>query len=121
MDALSDVLRVVGLTGGIFLEAHFKAPWCIDASIGPEQCRPFMTPPEYVLCFHYVVAGECLVAIGNSAPLSLAAGDIVLLPHNGAHKLGSQIDIPAVDAGLIVAAPDGLGLKRIDYGGNGAE
>ncbi|MBI1212043.1 MAG: helix-turn-helix domain-containing protein [Alphaproteobacteria bacterium] len=121
MDALSDVLRVVGLTGGIFLEARFTAPWCITAQIGPEQCRPFMTAPEYVLCFHYVVQGECMVAVSGSPPLTLTAGDIVLLPHNGAHKLGSQVDIPAVDAGPLISPPDGLGLKRIDYGGGGTE
>jgi hypothetical protein len=29
MDALSDVLRVVRLDGGVFLRAEFTAPWCI--------------------------------------------------------------------------------------------
>ena len=29
MDALSDVLRVANLTGGVFLHAEFRAPWCI--------------------------------------------------------------------------------------------
>ena len=29
MDALSDVLRVAHLTGGVFLHAEFFAPWCI--------------------------------------------------------------------------------------------
>ena len=29
MDALSDVLRVAHLTGGVFLHADFTAPWCI--------------------------------------------------------------------------------------------
>ena len=31
MDALSDVLRVVRLKGGVFLHAEFTAPWCILA------------------------------------------------------------------------------------------
>src|ERR1700730_1495586 len=29
MDALSEVLRVAHLTGGVFLHADFFAPWCI--------------------------------------------------------------------------------------------
>ena len=30
MDAFSDVLRVIRLSGGVFLEAHLSAPWCIN-------------------------------------------------------------------------------------------
>ena len=33
MDALSDVLRVIRLTGGIFLHAEFSAPWCISTEL----------------------------------------------------------------------------------------
>jgi hypothetical protein len=29
MDALSDVLRVAPLTGGVFLQAEFFEPWCV--------------------------------------------------------------------------------------------
>jgi len=36
MDALSDVLRVARLTGGVFLRADFFAPWCIAARIPRE-------------------------------------------------------------------------------------
>jgi hypothetical protein len=32
MDALSDVLRVVRLKGGVFLHAEFTAPWCVHLS-----------------------------------------------------------------------------------------
>jgi hypothetical protein len=30
-DALSDLLRVVRLSGGVFLDAEFTAPWCVAA------------------------------------------------------------------------------------------
>jgi len=33
MDALSDVLRVAHLTGGVFLHADFFAPWCMYARV----------------------------------------------------------------------------------------
>ena len=35
MDALSDVLRIVRLKGGVFLHAEFTAPWCIASQIAP--------------------------------------------------------------------------------------
>ena len=41
MDALSDVLRVAHLTGGVlFLHADFFEPWCIAARIPREHCGP---------------------------------------------------------------------------------
>ena len=44
MDALSDVLRVAHLTGGVFLHAEFFAPWCIAARVAPEHCAPVLGP-----------------------------------------------------------------------------
>ena len=120
MDALSDVLRVVGLTGGVFLEARFTAPWCVVGNIGPESCKAFMAPPAYVICFHYVVEGGGFVAVEGGEPCALTAGDVVLLPHNQVHKLGSRLDMAAVETGDLVRPPDGLGVSRIDHGGGGA-
>ena len=58
MDALSDVLRVVHLTGGVFLHAEFSAPWCIASHITPELCQPVLGPVSQVILYHYVIEGE---------------------------------------------------------------
>ncbi len=55
MDALSDVLRVAHLTGGVFLRAGFFAPWCMSARIPPEQCHPALGPASHLILYHYVV------------------------------------------------------------------
>ena len=38
MDALSDVLRIVRLTGAVFMDAEFTAPWCVGEPSGVEVC-----------------------------------------------------------------------------------
>jgi len=38
MDPLSEVLRSVRLTGGVFLSVRFTAPWCITVAITPDDC-----------------------------------------------------------------------------------
>lgn len=43
MDALSDVLRFVRLTGGVFLEAEFTAPWCVHSHVEPEYYGRYAT------------------------------------------------------------------------------
>ena len=58
MDALSDVLRVAHLTGGVFLHAEFFAPSCIATRLAPEHCAPALGPASHLIIFHYVVEGE---------------------------------------------------------------
>src|SRR5437764_1401242 len=53
MDALSDVLRVAHLTGGVFLHADFFAPWCMSARVSPEQCAPALGPASHLILYHY--------------------------------------------------------------------
>ena len=57
MDALSDVLRVAHLTGGVFLHADFFAPWCMAARVSPEHCAPALGPASHLIVYHYVVEG----------------------------------------------------------------
>ena len=58
MDALSDVLKVAHLTGGVFLHAEFFAPWCIATRVAPQHCAPFLATASDLIIFHYVVEGD---------------------------------------------------------------
>ena len=58
MDALSDVLRVVRLKGGVFLHAEFSAPWCILSQVAPEDCGAAVEGAEHLVLYHYVVEGR---------------------------------------------------------------
>jgi AraC-like DNA-binding protein len=116
-DALSDLLRVVRLSGGVFLDAEFTAPWCVAAQAEPEEYRDIMANPARVISFHYVVEGRLLLQVGAAPPLELRGGSIVLLPRNEAHTLASGKGLrPA--RGVTPEQPDG-GPIRLRYGGGG--
>lgn len=120
MDALSDLLRVVRLSGGIFLDAEFTAPWCIAAQVGPEDCRMVMAEPARVIAFHYVAEGRLLLQAGDGRPVEVGSGAVVMLPRNDPHTLASGSGLkPASGSALIQAEPE-RGLARIRYGGGGA-
>jgi AraC-like DNA-binding protein len=121
MDALSDVLRIVKLTGGVFLDAHFSAPWCVTAHLAPEDCRPYLTAPRHVIAYHCILAGRLLLQTDGTDPVELTAGEIVLLPRNDVHRLGSTLDIPPVSGGELVQPSQDGGLARIVHGGGGEE
>jgi AraC-like DNA-binding protein len=120
MDALSDVLRVVQLTGGVFLEAGFTAPWCVWSRVGPEDCQPFLVTPRHLLAYHCVLEGRMVVGLEDgSPPLELEAGGVVLLPRNPRHRVGSSLDVEPILADDLVQAPVDGGLARIEQGGRG--
>jgi AraC-like DNA-binding protein len=120
MDALSDVLRLVGLGGGVFMDAEFTAPWSVSGKVSEEFCRPFMTPPERVVAFHYVMEGELQLALSDGASWRLGAGQVVLLPHNDVHVFSSAGDLAPVGVAELVQPGEVRGLARIIHGGGGA-
>src|SRR6186997_1955804 len=63
IDPLSEVLRSVRLTGGIFLDAHFTAPWCVHTNILAEDCGAFLVKPPLLIAYHFVIAGRFLLSI----------------------------------------------------------
>jgi AraC-like DNA-binding protein len=121
MDALSDVLRVAHLTGGVFLHAEFGAPWCVAAHFAPEHCTPVLGPASHLILFHYVVDGELLLRIEGEGEEALAfeAGEIVLLPRNDLHVMGSDLNLPPVMGKDIIQPSMTGGLFSIRHGGDG--
>ena len=121
MDALSDVLRVAHLTGGVFLHADFHAPWCMAARVAPEHCAPALGPVSHLILYHYVVEGELRIRVDgeDGEELVLGAGDVVLLPRNDLHLVGSDLTLPPVAGSDIIQPPKNGGLFSIHHGGGG--
>ncbi|BBF92030.1 AraC family transcriptional regulator [Blastochloris tepida] len=119
MDPLSDVLRSVRLTGGIFLDSRFTAPWCVTAKITAEDYLSFLSSASQVIAYHVVFEGRLLLSVECEPPLVVNAGEVVLLPRNDLHTLASAAGLEPVSArDLIQVSPDG-GLARIFHGGGG--
>src|SRR6201984_2912228 len=121
MDALSDVLRVAHLTGGVFLHAGCSPPWCMPARVGPEHCAPALGPASHLILYHYVVEGELRIRVdgGDGEGLVLGIGDVVLLPRNDLHLVGSDLTLPPVAGSDIIQPPREGGLFTIIHGGGG--
>src|SRR3954464_16034312 len=121
MDALSDVLRVAHLTGGVFLHADFFAPWCMAARVAPEHCAPALAPASHLILYHYIVEGELRIRLDgeDGEGLLLGAGDVVLLPRNDLHLVGSDLTLPPVAGSNIIHPPKDGGLFTIHHVGSG--
>jgi AraC-like DNA-binding protein len=120
MDALSDVLRVAQLSGGVFLNADFTAPWCMAARMAAEICAPFLGSSAHFIPYHYIVAGELRVALQGEEPVLLRAGECVLFPRNHLHLMGSDLTLRATSVREILGGCQGAGPHHIRHGGGGA-
>src|SRR5262245_15524427 len=121
MDALSDVLRVVRLKGGVFLHAQFTAPWCLHSELSPQDLGSLLEGAEHIVLYHYVVEGRMSAQVGDGKPVEIEAGEVVIFPHNDAHLLGSHVNLPPVPTKQVVRASPGGGLWMIRHGGGGEQ
>jgi len=121
MDALSDILRAAHLTGGVFLHAEFFAPWCTGGRIAPELCAPTVGPASHLIIYHYVVEGELRIRIDgeHGDDLVIGVGELVLLPRNDPHLMGSDLSLPPVPGSDIIRPHENGGLLSIHHGGTG--
>ena len=121
MDALSDLLHTVKLNGALFLEGRFTAPWCIESHSGHESSGMF-GGFDHIVFFHIITEGGCKVrlAVGGEA-LEAATGDLILMPQDDTHVLGSDLQLAPVDAGSLVRPAPLGGMLTMAYEGGGKE
>lgn len=117
-DPLAAVLHRLRLTGTFYCRSQLRAPWGL-----------FMPPMPECMWFHAVLSGEALLEPPPDAkpstrkkrpPLSLRAGDFVLVPHGRGHTLRSE---PRVTASNVVELPQEMVSERyslLSHGGKGA-
>jgi AraC-like DNA-binding protein len=119
MDALSDAMRVLKLTGAVFLDAEFTAPWCVESD--PARANaPFLWAGPNTAFFHVLTEGSCKTKLVEGGPtMELAAGDLILVPRGDRHLMGSDLQLaPTLARTLVKPATNGE-MLRIDHGGGG--
>jgi AraC-like DNA-binding protein len=74
-----------------------------------------------LILYHYVVEGELCIRVDgeDGEDLVLEAGDVVLLPRNDLHLVGSDLTLPPVAGSDIIQPPKDGGLSSIRHGGSG--
>ena len=118
MDVLSDVLRVVRLSGAVFFTAQFSSPWSIQSPI-PDRLASLMPDAECIVLFHILVDGECEVLCQGHAVTTMESGDVIVFPRGEQHDMrsrGAGLPTPL----LSIFTPGGNEqTPRLSYGGGG--
>ena len=117
-DALSELLRTVRLTGSVFMNGRFSAPFgVISPARWDEQDQ--MARLRHVSVFHLIAEGRCWLRTGDGKLCELEKGDLVLLPFTAEHRFWSgEPNGFGFGPDLIEDGPvNGVGVVR--HGGGG--
>ena len=119
IDVLSDVLRVVRLSGAVFFTAEFSSPWAVE-SPPPEALAALVLPDaECVVLFHVLIDGECVVECQSHPAVKMEAGDVIVFPHGHPHTMGSRDAVKATPIGAVFTPGGRDELPQICFGGGG--
>src|SRR5579863_7040988 len=89
MDAFSEILSGVKLTGAVFFTAEFSAPWGVSTPASRQMAARVAPGAAHLILYHLVVEGGATITIGDVEDLTLVAGDIVIFPHGDPHDMSS--------------------------------
>lgn len=122
MDALSELLRVIRLSGTAFIDAELSAPWAVETP-PPSAIAARLAPGAgRIIPYHLVTQGGCHVRLKGQKPVALSAGEVIMLPHGDVHVLASTPGLKPLkittDAVVTLTRPDSVASVR--YGGGGA-
>jgi AraC-like DNA-binding protein len=119
MDVLSDVLRVVRLSGAVFFTAEFSSPWALE-SPNPELLASVVMPKaDCLVLFHILTEGSCFVECAGVRPVKMCAGDVVIFPHGETHTMRSHATAKPTPLGSVLSQVSTDGLPQVVYGGGG--
>jgi AraC-like DNA-binding protein len=120
MDALSELLRAVKLSGAMFYLAEGSKPWRVLAPSARKLGRYVAPNASHVIEFHLVTQGTGYVRVGEETT-PFCAGDLFMIPHGDAHEMGNGSGAQITDSES--ALPELLtgGVKRVRFGGGGEE
>jgi AraC-like DNA-binding protein len=89
MDAFSEVLSGVKLTGAVFFSAELSAPWGFSTSEPKAMASKVAPGAAHLVLYHLVIDGGAVVEMTSGESIALKPGDVVVFPHGDAHHMSS--------------------------------
>jgi AraC-like DNA-binding protein len=121
MDALSEVLGAVRLTGAVFLQVEMRDQWAYLTAPSRKIADVLMPDADHIIPYHLVTEGTCYARLLDGDPVELVAGDLILFPGGDRHVLATAneaalrlkpIDITGESLAMLLKRGDVAALKK---------
>lgn len=118
MDALSQALNAVHMTGAIFYHAECTAPWGFSVPSLHQVAHVLAPGTERLVPYHLIVEGNALVRF-DASDVSLTAGDVIIIPHGDAHTVTNGSPSTLIDSAASLGEFLSGDLRTMRLGGGG--
>ena len=119
VDIVSELLRAIRLSGGVFFRAEFSDPFSIESPRCEHIAQLLNLGARRVIPFHMIVEGSCVVRIDGADPQILGPGDVGVFLNEGTHVVASGTAARPTAIGPLLPKPPYDGVPLISYGGGG--
>jgi AraC-like DNA-binding protein len=93
MDAFSEILSGVKLSGAVFFSAEFSAPWGFSAPASKVLAQHVAPSAAHLVLYHLLIDGSGFVETEDGLSVALAPGDVVIFPHGDPHHMSSATTV----------------------------
>ncbi|MBR1124364.1 AraC family transcriptional regulator [Bradyrhizobium lablabi] len=119
MDVLSEVLRVVRLSGAVHFIGEFSEPWAFETSPPQMAAARLKVPEGSVTPFHVCIEGRCTVVSGKLPAILIEADDVIVFPRGDQHVMAGEARIAPVPIHQIYSKPSAEQITVLKHGGGG--
>jgi AraC-like DNA-binding protein len=89
-DPLSDVLRMVKLTGALFFVVEASSPWGVEVPPAEAFRSSILPRAQHIVSYHVVLEGSGWAGIPNGPAVRFETGDILVFPHGDSYSMLSE-------------------------------
>ncbi|HTN49245.1 MAG TPA: AraC family transcriptional regulator [Burkholderiaceae bacterium] len=120
MDALSEILSGIRLSGTAFIDAELSAPWSVQTPSAAAIARRLAPRAARIIPYHFIAEGTCSVRVLDRT-LGVAAQEVICFPHGDVHQIASSADVrpEPVTAEALIGLTRAEEVSRVQYGGGG--
>jgi AraC-like DNA-binding protein len=118
MDALSEALNAVRMTGAIFYHAECTSPWGFQVPHLRDVAHVLAPGTERLISYHLVTEGKAVVRFAE-ATVPVSAGDVLIIPHGDAHTVSNGSPAKFVDSRTSLGKFLTGALTKMRLGGGG--
>ena len=109
MDVLTDILNTLRIKGSLYFRTELTSPWGV-----------YVPAERNVARFHIVIRGHCWLRVeGLADSLSMANGDLAIIPHGAAHHIVDDLNTPSRPLSEVLSEVGYSGTGPLIYGGGG--
>jgi AraC-like DNA-binding protein len=119
VDVLSDVLQQVRLTGAVLFRARLGAPWCIAARPETAVAAQLAVSASQLISFHIVLEGAFWARLDPAAPVCVAPGEVLIVPHGHAYTIGDSPHGVGIPAAQLFGDTPMATVRDVAWGGTG--